>query len=170
MMLLRTALLLLVLVSSALAQRTWDTDILAETFGFDDETKRSVEFDALMQGCPSRDCIPSIDQPKYVNADNADHVDDGDNVIAIHINGDARAYPTRILDHHEIVNDTIGGEPIAVTWCPLCGSAVGIRRELGGEVTELGVSGVLYNSDLVLYDPQARRYGTRSRRRESSGP
>jgi hypothetical protein len=152
MMLLRAALLLLVLVSSAFAQRTWDTDILAETFGFNEETKRSVELGALMQGCPRRDCIPSIDQPKYVSAESAKHVDDSESVIAININGDARAYPTRILDHHEIVNDTIGGEPIAVTWCPLCGSAVGVRRELGGEVTELGVSGVLYNSDLVFYD------------------
>jgi hypothetical protein len=68
------------------------------------------------------------------------------------VNGEHRAYPARILDHHEIVNDTIGGEPVAITWCPLCGSAVGIRRELDGEFVEFGVSGVLYNSDLVLYD------------------
>lgn len=148
----RTALLLLVLVSSAFAQRTWDTDILAETFGFDEKTERSIELDALMQGCPRRDCIPSIDRPKYVSAEDANHVEDDESVIAINIGGDARAYPTRLLDHHEIVNDTIGGEPVAITWCPLCGSAVGIRRELGGEVTELGVSGVLYNSDLVFYD------------------
>ncbi len=146
------ALFLLVLAAAAQAQRTFDTDILAETFGFDENTRRAVELDALMQGCPRRDCIPSIDAPNYVAAGEAVHVSDDENVIAIVVDGDARAYPTRILDHHEIVNDTIGGEPIAVTWCPLCGSAVGVRREVGGEVTEFGVSGVLYNSDLVFYD------------------
>ncbi len=106
----------------------------------------------LHQGCPARDCIPSIDDPKYVAADAASHVSGDDPVIAIALNGDKRAYPARIMDRHEIVNDTIGGVPIAITWCPLCGSAVGIHREVDGEVTEFGVSGVLYNSDLVFYD------------------
>jgi hypothetical protein len=144
--------LCLFVAASANAQRTFDHDILAETFGFDDTTKKSVSLDKLNQGCSARDCIPSIDNPKYVSADAADHVADDDVVIAIAYGGDKRAYPARILDRHEIVNDTIGGDPIAITWCPLCGSAVGIRRVVGGEVTEFGVSGVLYNSDLVLYD------------------
>jgi len=73
-------------------------------------------------------------------------------VIALSLHGDNRAWPARILDRHEIVNDTIGGVPIAITWCPLCGSAVDIEREVDDEVTEFGVSGVLYNSDLVFYD------------------
>lgn len=134
------------------AQRSFDTNILTETFGYDQSAQRAVELSELMQGCPRRDCIPSIDAPKFVPAAEAEHVADEDSVVAIALNGDVRAYPTRILDHHEIVNDTIGGEPIAVTWCPLCGSAVGVRRVLGGEVTQLGVSGLLYNSDLVFYD------------------
>ncbi|MDJ0938170.1 MAG: DUF3179 domain-containing protein [Woeseiaceae bacterium] len=134
------------------AQRSYDTDILAETFGFDADTKKSVSLDDLHQGCPARDCIPSIDEPKFVAAADADHIDVDAVVIAIELDGDARAYPARILDHHEIVNDTIAGQPIAITWCPLCGSAVGVRREVGDEITEFGVSGVLYNSDLVFYD------------------
>jgi hypothetical protein len=134
------------------AQRTYDTDILRETFGFDDSTTKSVALENLHQGCPARDCIPSIDAPKYVPAAEAAHVADDDMVIAIALAGDKRAWPARILDRHEIVNDTIGGVPIAITWCPLCGSAVGIEREVDGEVTEFGVSGVLYNSDLVFYD------------------
>jgi hypothetical protein len=142
---------LLLPIQSA-AQRTFDTDILRETFGFDDSTPKSVELEDLHQGCPARDCIPSIDSPKYVPAAEATHVGDDDRVIAISLNGDTRAYPARILVRHEIVNDTIGGVPVAVTWCPLCGSAVGIEREVDGEVTEFGVSGVLYNSDLVFYD------------------
>jgi hypothetical protein len=140
------------LASLAHAQRSYDTDILRDTFGFDESTTKSVALEDLHQGCPARDCIPSIDTPKYVPATQATHVADNDRVIAIALNGDERAYPARILDRHEIVNDTIGGMPIAITWCPLCGSAVGIEREVDGEVTEFGVSGVLYNSDLVFYD------------------
>ena len=134
------------------AQRSYDTDILRDTFAFDDSTTKSVALEDLHQGCPARDCIPSIDAPKYVPAGDARHVADDDRVIAISLNGVKRAYPARILDRHEIVNDTIGGIPIAITWCPLCGSAVGIEREVDGEITEFGVSGVLYNSDLVFYD------------------
>ena len=143
---------LLGVAAHAGAQRSFEHDILAETFGFDESTKKSVALEDLKQGCPARDCIPSIDSPKFVSADKADHVADDAVVIAISYGDEHRAYPARILDHHEIVNDTIAGEPIAITWCPLCGSAVGIRREVGGQVTEFGVSGVLYNSDLVLYD------------------
>lgn len=143
--------------AAAFAQRSFDVDILAETFGFDEATKKSVELSELHQGCPARDCIPSIDNPKYLSAEDASHIADDELVITLSYNGEYRAYPSSILDHHEIVNDTIAGEPLAITWCPLCGSAVGIRRTVADEVTEFGVSGVLYNSDLVLYD---RKSGT----------
>ena len=151
---LQALLLLTVLSAAAFAQRVYDTDILRETFGFDESTTHSVPLRELHQGCAARDCIPSLESPKYVSADAADHVADDDLVIGIGVGGDHRAYPTRILDRHEIVNDTIGGEPIAITWCPLCGSAVGIRRDVAGTVAEFGVSGLLYNSDLVFYDRQ----------------
>lgn len=147
-----TLFALLLSAPLAHAQRSYDTDILRDTFGFDESTTKSVPLEDLHQGCPARDCIPSIDAPKYIPANGARHVADDDRVIAISLNGDKRAYPARILDRHEIVNDTIGGVPIAITWCPLCGSAVGIEREVDGEITEFGVSGVLYNSDLVFYD------------------
>ena len=146
------ALVFIGFTAAAGAQRNYDTDILAETFGFDEATTKSVALGDLHQGCPARDCIPSIDAPKFVAAANASHVADSDVVIAISFAGEHRAYPAKILDHHEIVNDTIAGEPIAITWCPLCGSAVGVLRTIGGEITEIGVSGVLYNSDLVFYD------------------
>ena len=145
-----TAVLLPVAVASA--QRSFDVDILAETFGFDETTKRSVELADLKQGCSVRDCIPSIDRPEYLSATDATHVADDDLVITLSYKGEYRAYPSKILDQHEIVNDSIAGDPLAITWCPLCGSAVGIRRTVNDEVTEFGVSGVLYNSDLVLYD------------------
>jgi len=143
---------LLLFTVSAQAQRAFDVDIISETFRFDSSTKQSVSLDDLHQGCPARDCIPSIDNPKFVSATDATHVGDDDIVIAIAFGEEFRAYPAQILDHHEIVNDTIAGEPVAITWCPLCGSAVGVRREVGGTITEFGVSGLLYNSDLVFYD------------------
>ena len=147
-----TALSLLLFAVSAQAQRAFDVDIISETFHFNSSTRMSVSLDDLHQGCPARDCIPSIDDPKFVSAADATHVGDDDIVIAIAFGDEFRAYPAQILDHHEIVNDTIAGEPIAITWCPLCGSAVGVRREVGGTITEFGVSGLLYNSDLVFYD------------------
>jgi hypothetical protein len=161
---------ILFLAFSAYAQRTFDTDILAETFGFDESTTKSVALSDLHQGCPARDCIPSIDTPEFVAAADASHVADDDVVIAISFGGEHRAYPARILDHHEIVNDTIAGEPIAVTWCPLCGSAVGVRRRINGEITEFGVSGVLYNSDLVFYDRATETFWDQVEARGIVGP
>jgi len=143
---------ILLLATAANAQRSFELDILTETFGFDASTKKSVPLSDLQQGCPVRDCIPSIDDPKYLPVEDATHVADDDLVITLSYKGEYRAYPSKILDHHEIVNDTVGGDPLAITWCPLCGSAVGIRRTVAGKTTEFGVSGVLYNSDLVLYD------------------
>ena len=143
---------ILLFAAAATAQRSFELDILAETFGFDASTKKSVPLSDLRQGCPVRDCIPSIDSPEYLSVEDATHVADDDLVITLSYKGERRAYPSKILDHHEIVNDTVGGDPLAITWCPLCGSAVAIRRTVAGETTEFGVSGVLYNSDLVLYD------------------
>lgn len=143
---------ILLLTAAANAERSFELDILTETFGFDAATKKSVSLSDLHQGCPVRDCIPSIDDPRYLSVESATHVADNDLVITLSYKGEYRAYPSKILDHHEIVNDTIGGDPLAITWCPLCGSAVGIRRTVAGKTTEFGVSGLLYNSDLVLYD------------------
>jgi Protein of unknown function (DUF3179) len=143
---------LIALAAPATAQRSFDTDILTETFGFDDTTAKSVTLDQLQQGCPARDCIPSIDHPVFVEASEASHISDNDIVLALSWKGQFRAYPTRILDQHEIVNDVVAATPIAITYCPLCGSGVGVIRIVDGQVTEFGVSGVLYNSALVFYD------------------
>ncbi|MEX2499472.1 MAG: DUF3179 domain-containing protein [Wenzhouxiangellaceae bacterium] len=131
----------------------FDHDILKETFGYDESTPATVEFEEMFQGCPERDCIPSIEDPEYVEADEASaFLGDDELVIAVDHNGDKRAWPIRVLDFHEIVNDTIGGDPIAVTWCPLCGSGLAFMRKVEGETVEFGVSGLLHDSDLVMYD------------------
>ena len=146
------AAVLLAGMSTAAEARSWDTDILAETFGYGPGDTGDVPYEEIQQGCGARDCIPSIDRPKFVPAAEADFISDSDLVLAIRIGDDARAYPIAILNYHEIVNDTIGGRPIAVTYCPLCGSGMAFDRAPGGKITEFGVSGLLRNNDLILYD------------------
>lgn len=102
---------------------------------------------AIMSGGPPKDGIPSIDEPEFVDADEAD-LDGGDRVIGFVHNGEARAYPHAILVHHEIVNDRVGGLNVAITYCPLTATAQGFER---GNTT-IGVSGRLLNSNMVLYD------------------
>ncbi len=147
-----TLILLLISLNAAAQRPEYESNVLTETFGFDDNTPIAVPFDSLVQACPARDCIPSIDDPKFVAADAADHVNGDDLVLAVKLNGETKAYPSKILLHHEIVNDSFGGEPVVVSYCPLCGSGVAFRRELDDEAVEFGVSGVLHESDLVLYD------------------
>lgn len=134
------------------ADNRWGRDILREDFGFTGETPSDVAWSEVAQGCPKRDCIPSIDQPIFVPASQASFLVDDDLVLGIVRGGVAHAYPTYILDRHEIVNDVVGGDPVAVTWCPLCGSGLAFLRVLDGKPVELGVSGLLRESDLVLYD------------------
>ncbi len=148
----RLALLLTLVAGAAAAQSRWSTDILAETFGYGADSEADIPLAELRQGCPQRDCIPSIDAPRFVPASQARHVADDDLVLALDRAGVARAYPVFILNYHEIVNDSIAGEPIAITFCPLCGSGLAFRRVLDGREVQFGVSGLLFDSDLVMYD------------------
>jgi hypothetical protein len=97
-----------------------------------------------------------------------------DRVIGVHINGQSRAYPLRVMRWHEVVNDVVGGQPIAITYSPLCDSVVVFSREVGGAVVELGVSGFLYNSNPLLYDrmqgPSASPLWTQLGGRVVAGP
>jgi hypothetical protein len=137
--------------SSAQPHR-WDTDILRDTFGYGADTPSDAPWEEVLQGCGRRDCIPSIDHPRFVAALDADFLADEDIVMALELDGHARAYPVAILNYHEIVNDVVADRPIAVTYCPLCGSGLVFERSFRGEVVEFGVSGLLRNSDLILYD------------------
>lgn len=110
-----------------------------------------VDPSQILRGGPPRDGIPAIDNPVFVPADEAG-LSEGDRVIGVAIGGDARAYPVRILNWHEIVNDTVGGRPVAVTFCPLCGTGMVFSSEVSGQALGFGVSGLLYNSDVLLYD------------------
>lgn len=118
-----------------------------------DWTRRTIRYDEILSGGPPRDGIPSIDHPHFVSPKEASAwLQDNEPVIALEVNGVARAYPIQVVIWHEIVNDVIGGAPVAVTFCPLCNSAIVFDRQLDGQVFEFGVSGLLRNSDLIMYD------------------
>lgn len=105
--------------------------------------------DELRSGGPGKDGIPSIDEPRFAPADDPPStLDDDDPVFGVELNGETRAYPQYVLVWHEVVNDVVGGEPVAVTYCPLTGTTQGFHR---GPV-EFGVSGSLINTNLVMYD------------------
>ena len=106
----------------------------------------------LAHGGPPRDGIPSIDSPRFVAADAAEFLSRKDRVLGIEYNGISKAYPVRILNRHEIVNDLYDENPLIVSWCPLCGSGVAFDGRVAGKNLEFGVSGLLYNSDVLLYD------------------
>ena len=117
-----------------------------------DGEKHIIPLDKIRGGGPPKDGIPSIDDPKFVTAKEAQFVSDEDIVIGLSINGESKAYPLFILVWHEIVNDVIGDTPVAVTYCPLCYTNQVFDRTLDGTVVEFGTSGKLYNSNLVMYD------------------
>ena len=117
-----------------------------------DFTQHSVDLSEIMGGGPPKDGIPSIDDPVFKAVSEMTDLAPKEPVIGLVINGDARAYPLRILTWHEIVNDEVGGVPVAVTYCPLCNSAIVFDRRVAGEATTFGTTGKLRNSDMVMYD------------------
>ena len=108
----------------------------------------------VLSGGPPPDGIPSIDAPEFERATDVGFLQPQEAVVTLTLNGDARAYPVQVLLWHEIVNDTVGGEPVTITYCPLCNTAIGYYRQLDDRIFEFGTSGRLYNSALVMYDRQ----------------
>jgi hypothetical protein len=123
-----------------------------------DFSKRAVPLSEITSGGPSRDGIPPIDRPRFLPVDEVRAVRDREPVIVVDLNGDARAYPIQILVWHEIVNDTVGGVPVAVTYCPLCASGIVFDRRAGSWVLDFGTTGRLRHSDLVMYDRQTESW------------
>jgi hypothetical protein len=124
-----------------------------------DFTRRTVELDEIQSGGPPKDGIPAIDVPQFVsNAVARAWLNDDEPVIVVRIDRDARAYPLQILMFHEIVNDEVGGLPVAVTFCPLCNASIVFERELDGVRLDFGTTGRLRLSDLVMYDRQTESW------------
>ncbi len=107
----------------------------------------------VLSGGPPPDGIPPIDNPEFISvADADDWLNDVEPVLVVDVEGDVRVYPIQIMMWHEIVNDTVGGLPLSVTYCPLCNSAISFERVVRGVETTFGTSGSLYNANLVMYD------------------
>jgi hypothetical protein len=112
-----------------------------------------VPASSILNGGPGRDGIPSIDDPKFISVSEGNKVIGGSNLVLIVKEGrDIKIYPHFILDYHEIVNDFIGDKAVAITYCPLTGTAMCWSRTINGEETTFGVSGLLYLSNLIPYD------------------
>ena len=115
--------------------------------------KHSVPLDEIIGGGPPKDGIPSIDNPKFISAAEASKLlNDDEPGVALEVDGAKRFYPFQILVWHEIVNDTINGKRILITYCPLCLSGIVFDPIVKGEQIEFGTSGKLWNSNLVMYD------------------
>ena len=123
----------------------WETDF----------SNSIIDLEELLVGIPlsdPRDAIPPIDNPQFEAVSESDWIQDPEPGVLIEIEGDARFYPLSVMTRHEIVNDEVGGIPVAVTYCPLCNTALVFDRRFEGETLRLGVSGLLRNSDLVMWD------------------
>ena len=144
-----------------------EADLMVSTTGWrTDFSKHSVPLSEFQSGGPPRDGIPPIDDPRYESQDEANHwLVARDPVIAVALEQPdgsltARAYPLQILIWHEIVNDVLGDRPVAVTFCPLCYTAIAYDRRLepGGVVYDFGTTGLLRHSDLVMWDRQTESW------------
>ncbi|MBW2716321.1 MAG: DUF3179 domain-containing protein [Deltaproteobacteria bacterium] len=123
---------------------------LAERNGFK-LTPSLISTREILRGGPDRDGIPALSRPHYTAAARADWRDD-ELVIGVVRGDEARAYPIAILVWHELVNDELGGDPILVSYCPLCGTALVFDRRIDGGARNFGVSGLLYQSDMLMFD------------------
>jgi hypothetical protein len=123
-----------------------------------DFRRHTVPLSEFMAGGPGKDGIPAIDRPRFVRASVTQYLEPQEPVIELVVNGKARAYPLQILTWHEIVNDRVAGVPVAVTFCPLCNTAIVFDRRVGGRTLDFGVSGNLRHSDLVMFDRQTESW------------
>jgi thiol-disulfide isomerase/thioredoxin len=124
-----------------------------------DFSKHSVPYSDILSGGPSKDGIPAIDTPKFVSiAEAGEWLSPQEAILLVQVDGDARAYPIQILMWHEIVNDTVGELPLAVTFCPLCNTGIAFERTLDGQVLDFGTTGRLRASNLVMYDRQTESW------------
>ena len=123
-----------------------------------DFSKTSVNFVDIISGGPPRDGIPALNEVDFLPVDGVD-IPENEPVVTVEIDGqDPRAYPIRYLTWHEIANDMIGDVPVAVTFCPLCNSALVFDRRVNGRVLSFGVSGKLRNSDMIMFDRQSESW------------
>lgn len=157
-------LILLLLIASLTFQPYYSQ----EKKGFD-LSNAIIPVSEIKDGGPPKDGIPSIDNPKFLSASNAS-LSKNDRILGVYENGIAKAYPIAILNYHEIVNDNFGDKAVVVTYCPLCGSGIAFNAKVNDEILSFGVSGLLYNSDVLLYDRETESLWSQLKYQAISGP
>lgn len=115
-----------------------------------------IPVDLILSGGPTSDGIPAIDHPRFVEADKVRFLSNDSLVLGLDFTGMSKAYPINILNWHEVVNDRFNTEPVVITFCPLCNSGMAFSASIKGKAHTFGVSGLLYNSDVLLFDRQTR--------------
>ena len=136
--------------------------------GFD-LSNASIPVTEIKDGGPPKDGIPSIDKPVFLAGKNRS-LNADDRILGVYHNGIAKAYPISIMNFHEIVNDEFKADPVVVTYCPLCGSGVAFDSKVDGTKKTFGVSGLLYNSDVLLYDRETETLWSQILNEAVSGP
>jgi len=126
----------------------------AFTYNDFDISKSIVPRTEIMRGGPPRDAIPALTDPKFVPIDKVDWLKKDSRILGVYLNGIAKAYPLGIMNWHEIVNDTFNKQHVLITYCPLCFSGMAFDPVINGKRHIFGVSGLLYNSDVLLYDQE----------------
>ncbi len=136
-------------VATAQQPAGWGTDF----------SRHTVPLEEIVSGGPPKDGIPALDRPRFVSVAAADGwLSPREPVVVLVEATEAKAYPLQILIWHEIVNDVVGGRPVAVTYCPLCNTALAFDRRLDGSLLDFGTTGRLRHSDLVMYDRQTESW------------
>lgn len=153
--------LLLIIALSAFVSTAQAADVpnaWSDEWPQTDFDRAGVALSEITSGGPPKDGIPAIDHPKFRDVGDINDIGGQEPVIVFEHKGDARAYPLRVLMWHEIANDTVGGLPVVVTYCPLCNSSIVFGRTVSGKVLDFGTTGKLRNSDLVMYDRQTESW------------
>ena len=145
------ALIIIVAACALLAEG----GLTANQYNGFDVSNSLVPKNEILSGGPPRDGIPAILSPKFESAEKASEwLKDSDLVAGIDGGAVQKTYPLRILVWHEAVNDSLGGKPVLISYCPLCGSTVVFSRDIQGKTLSFGISGLLYQSDVLFYDHQ----------------
>lgn len=131
---------------------------LAIEFPKTDFSETIVDFAEIQSGGPPRDGIPALDEPRFIPASRADWLHPDEPVIVVTAGNESRAYPLQIMIWHEIVNDSIDGVPLAITFCPLCNATLVFERNFDGRILDFGTTGRLRMSDLLMYDRQTETW------------
>ncbi|WP_367390918.1 DUF3179 domain-containing protein [Lewinella sp. LCG006] len=163
------AAVMIVCVTGLNAQRAI---FVEESFADEDFNLSNSELPSweIIQGGPGKDGIPALTDPDFTTARSDKWLTEEDLVIGVTLNGVTKAYPIRVLNYHEIINDDFKGERVAITYSPLCGSAMAYRTETHEQTWELAVSGLLYNNNALYFDRETESLWSQSLGRAVAGP